>query len=123
MRAAVHAVQFTADAMVTGGQAIRVSKDGGKTFTKADTGALRISVSSLLRVGSTLYAGTGTRWTDFTPTGGRGVLRSTDGGLTWHNISHSMPNKDILSLAASPDGRYLFAGVDQGGVHRLELDD
>ncbi|MCM1970533.1 hypothetical protein [Streptomyces sp. G1] len=123
MRAAVHAVQFTADAMVTGGQAIRVSKDGGKTFTKADTGALRISVSSLLRVGSTLYAGTGTRWTDFTPTGGRGVLRSTDGGLTWHNISRSMPNKDILSLAASPDGRYLFAGVDQGGVHRLELDD
>ncbi|MER5485822.1 S8 family serine peptidase [Streptomyces sp. NPDC002812] len=121
--AEVHAVQFTADAMVTGGQAIRVSKDGGKTFTKADTGALRISVSSLLRVGSTLYAGTGTRWTDFTPTGGRGVLRSTDGGLTWHNISRSMPNKDVLSLAASPDGRYLFAGVDQGGVHRLELDD
>ncbi|MER5762991.1 S8 family serine peptidase [Streptomyces sp. NPDC002082] len=121
--AEVHAVQFTADAMVTGGQAIRVSKDGGKTFTKADTGALRISVSSLLRVGSTLYAGTDTRWTDFTPTGGRGVLRSTDGGLTWHNISRSMPNKDVLSLAASPDGRYLFAGVDQGGVHRLELDD
>ncbi|MFB6520102.1 S8 family serine peptidase [Streptomyces sp. NPDC056401] len=121
--AEVHAVQFTAGAMVTGGQAIRVSKDGGTTFTKADTGALRISVSSLLRVGNTLYAGTDTRWTDFTPTGGRGVLRSTDGGLTWHNISRSMPNKDVLSLAASPDGRYLFAGVDQGGVHRLELDD
>ncbi|MCX4783146.1 S8 family serine peptidase [Streptomyces sp. NBC_01264] len=121
--AEVHAIQFTAGAMVTGGQAIRVSKDGGKTFTKADTGALRISVSDLLRVGNTLYAGTDTRWTDFTPTGGRGVVRSTDGGLTWHNISRSMPNKDVLSLAASPDGRYLFAGVDQGGVHRLELDD
>ncbi|WP_327255756.1 S8 family serine peptidase [Streptomyces sp. NBC_01244] len=121
--AEVHAIQFTAGAMVTGGQAIRVSKDGGKTFTKADTGALRISVCDLLRVGDTLYAGTGTRWMDFTPTGGRGVLRSTDSGLTWQNISRSMPNKDVLSLAASPDGRYLFAGVDQGGVHRLELDD
>ncbi|MCX5403721.1 S8 family serine peptidase [Streptomyces sp. NBC_00335] len=121
--AEVHAIEFTAGAMVTGGQAIRVSKDGGKTFTKADTGALRISVSDLLKVGNTLYAGTSTRWMDFTPTGGRGVLRSTDSGLTWHNVSRSMPNKDVLSLAASPDGRYLFAGVDQGGVHRLELDD
>ncbi|MFI5860632.1 S8 family serine peptidase [Streptomyces sp. NPDC051546] len=121
--AEVHAVQFTDGAMITGGQAIRVSKDGGATFTKADTGPLRISVSDLLRVGNTLYAGTSTRWTDFTPTGGRGVLRSTDGGLTWRNISRGMPNKDVLSLAASPDGRYLYAGVDQGGVHRLELDD
>ncbi|MGW1775090.1 S8 family serine peptidase [Streptomyces sp. NPDC002104] len=121
--AEVHAVQFTGRTMITGGQAIRVSKDGGKTFTKADTGPLRISVSDLLRVGDTLYAGTSTRWRDFTPTGGRGVLRSTDGGLTWRNISRSLPNKDVLSLAASPDGRYLFTGVDQGGVHRLELDD
>ena len=121
--AEVHAIRFTEGAMITGGQAIRVSKDGGKTFAKADTGALRISVSSLLRVGDALYAGTNTRWMDFTPTGGRGVLRSTDGGLTWRNISRGMPNTDVLSLAASPDGRYLFAGVDQGGVHRLELDD
>lgn len=121
--AEVHAIQFTDDAMITGGQAIRVSKDGGTSFAKADAGALRISVSDLLRVGDTLYAGTSTRWMDFTPTGGRGVLRSTDGGLTWKNISRGMPNLDILSLAASPDGRYLFAGVDQGGVYRLELDD
>ncbi|WP_371544420.1 S8 family serine peptidase [Streptomyces sp. NBC_00554] len=121
--AEVHAIQFTDHAMITGGQAIRISKDGGHTFTKADTGALRISVSDLLQVGDTLYAGTNQRWMDFTPTGGRGVLRSTDGGLTWQNISRGMPNTDVLSLAASPDGRYLFAGVDQGGVHRLELDD
>ncbi|MGW6394199.1 hypothetical protein ACWFR1_27705 [Streptomyces sp. NPDC055103] len=51
------------------------------------------------------------------------MLRSTDGGLTWRNISRGMPNTDALSLAASADGRYLVAGVDQGGVHRLELDD
>jgi hypothetical protein len=54
--------------------------------------------------------------------GGRGVLRSTDGGRTWVNVSGGLQNLDVRSLAASDDGKWLFAGTDQGGVHRLQID-
>jgi hypothetical protein len=29
----------------------------------------------------------------------------------------------VLSLAISPDGGWLYAGTDQGGIHRLRLRD
>lgn len=120
--AEVTALGFRGSRLVVGGTAIRLSDDGGHTLTKADTGPLRLSVSSLVNVGGTLYAGTTQRWMPGTlPNGGRGVLRSTDGGKTWDNISRGMPNLEVASLAASPDGRYLFAGVEQGGVHRIRL--
>ncbi|WP_432082770.1 S8 family serine peptidase [Streptomyces sp. WAC 04229] len=118
----VDSIVFHGKKMITGGTAIRHSTDGGKTFTKADTGDLRIQVSDLLAVDGTLYAGTTTRWRDFTPHAGRGVLRSTDGGRSWENISRSMPNNDVLSLAATRNGEALFVGTEQGGVYRLELD-
>ncbi|MFC8127459.1 S8 family serine peptidase [Streptomyces sp. NPDC057302] len=118
----VDSVVFRGKKMITGGTAIRFSTDGGKSFTKADTGDLRIQVSDLLDVDGTLYAGTTSRWQDFTPNGARGVLRSTDGGRTWENISRGMPNKDVLSLAATGEGDSLFVGTEQGGVYRLELD-
>lgn len=118
----VDSVVFHGKKMITGGAAIRYSTDGGRTFAKADTGELRIQVSDLLDVDGTLYAGTTTRWRDFRPNGARGVLRSTDGGRTWENISRGMPNKEVLSLAAARDGDSLFVGTEQGGVHRLELD-
>ncbi|MEV6104471.1 S8 family serine peptidase [Streptomyces sp. NPDC051940] len=122
-QARVATIEFTGGVMLTGGDAIRRSTDGGKTFTNADTGVLPVSVTDITGHGGTLYAGTAEWWVDFTPTGARGVLKSTDGGKTWRNISRGMPDKDVLSLQVSPDGRYLFAGVDQGGVYRLELDD
>ncbi|GAA4489152.1 hypothetical protein GCM10023191_019490 [Actinoallomurus oryzae] len=112
--------------IVTGGAALRVSDDGGRTFRTGDAGPLTMRVSSLLvspRDPNVLYAGT----TSFRPNGllvgGRGVLRSADGGRTWQNVSSGLQNTAVLSLAISPDGGWLYAGTDQGGIHRLRLRD
>ncbi|WP_030194825.1 S8 family serine peptidase [Streptomyces sp. NRRL S-87] len=107
--------------LVVGGSAVRVSTDGGRTFRTADTGPLAVHVSDLLRVGGALYAATTASRESGLVQGGRGVLRSTDNGLTWENISSGLQNTDTTKLAAAPDGRTLYVGTVDGGVHRLNL--
>ncbi|WUQ74659.1 S8 family serine peptidase [Streptomyces sp. NBC_00224] len=115
----VDTIEFTGSKMLTGGDAIKVSTDGGKTFRTADTGELPLRVSDVLQVGSTLYAATTSYWEAALPRGGRGVLRSTDGGRSWQNISTGLQNLNATSLAAA--GGWLYVGTVQGGVHRLKL--
>ncbi|MFF2508059.1 S8 family serine peptidase [Streptomyces sp. NPDC058067] len=115
----VDTIEFAGALMVTGGDAIKVSTDGGKTFRTADTGKLPVRVSDVLQVGGTLYAATTGYWDKALPRGGRGVLRSTDGGRSWQNISTGLQNLDATSLAA--DGGWLYVGTVEGGVHRLKL--
>lgn len=107
--------------LLVGGNGIRLSTDGGRTFRAADTGGLPTRVTDLQRVGQVLYAASGR----FTSSGllknGRGVLRSTDGGLTWDNISGGLECTDAVSLAADPNGKALYVGTVNGGVHRLDL--
>ncbi|MFF2009430.1 S8 family serine peptidase [Streptomyces sp. NPDC058195] len=117
----VAAIGLDGRRLVIGGETVRVSTDGGRTFRAADTGALAIHVSDLLRVKDTWYAATTTSRASGLPQGGRGVLRSTDGGRSWQNISSGLQNTDTTRLAASPDGRTLFVGTVDGGVHRLAL--
>ncbi|WP_155371861.1 S8 family serine peptidase [Catellatospora vulcania] len=107
--------------LVVGGPSIRISTDGGRTFRTADTGSLDLMVSDFAAKGDTLYAAT-TTWSAYgLAKGGRGVLRSTDNGRTWHNISSGLQNLDITTVAVSPDGQWLFAGTLRGGVHRTPL--
>ncbi|GAA1375950.1 S8 family serine peptidase [Catellatospora chokoriensis] len=107
--------------LAVGGPSIRTSTDGGRTFRTADTGSLDLMVSDFAAKGDTLYAAT-TTWSAYgLAKGGRGVLRSVDGGRTWHNISSGLQNLDVTTLAVSPDGRWLFAGTLRGGVHRIPL--
>ncbi|WUT87815.1 S8 family serine peptidase [Streptomyces melanogenes] len=115
----VDTIEFAGPKMLTGGDAIRVSTDGGKTFRTADTGKLPLRVGDLLQVGSTLYAATTSHWDTALPRGGRGVLRSTDGGRSWQNISTGLQNLNATSLATA--GGWLYVGTVQGGVHRLKL--
>ncbi|MFF1760926.1 S8 family serine peptidase [Streptomyces sp. NPDC058266] len=115
----VDTIEFTGSRMLTGGDAIKVSRDGGKTFRTGDTGKLPTRVSDLLQVGGTLYAATTSYWETALPRGGRGVLRSTDGGRTWQNISTGLQNLDATALAAK--GGWLYVGTVQGGVHCLKL--
>ena len=122
----VEAVTVSPDGrrIVAGGTRVRVSEDGGRTFRTADTGPLPLRVADLLPHPSdpdTLYAATRAHTADGLVKGGRGVLRSTDGGRTWVNVSGGLSNLSVVSLAASPDGRWLFAGTEHGGVHRLRV--
>ncbi|MGW5529570.1 S8 family serine peptidase [Streptomyces xanthochromogenes] len=115
----VDTIEFAGPKMLIGGDAIRVSTNGGRTFRTADTGQLPLRVSDLLQVGDALYAATTSYWDAALPRGGRGVLRSTDGGRTWQNISNGLQNLNATSLAAA--GGRLYVGTVQGGVHCLKL--
>ncbi|MEV5061848.1 S8 family serine peptidase [Streptomyces sp. NPDC053794] len=108
--------------LIVGGTTLRWTSDSGRTFHTADHGGLKIQVSGVVKAGGALYAGTTGRWMPGeVPYGARGVLKSTDGGRTWHNVSGTLQNTDVLSLAASLDGRSLYVGTQLGGVHRLDL--
>ncbi|MEV0094228.1 S8 family serine peptidase [Streptomyces sp. NPDC050738] len=115
----VDTIEFAGSRMLTGGDTIKVSTDGGRTFRTGDTGKLPVRVSDLLQVGSTLYASTTSVWETALPRGGRGVLRSTDGGRSWQNVSTGLQNTDATSLATA--GGWLYVGTVQGGVHRMKL--
>jgi hypothetical protein len=121
----VTSIEVTASRIVVGGDRIQVSVDGGQTFKTAASGGLPMRVSDLVAVPSrpgTWYAATTSYVANGLVKGGRGVLRSTDGGRTWVNVSGGLQNLAVESLVASPGGRWLFAGTVQGGVHRLRID-
>lgn len=113
----VDTVERVGARLLIGGDTIRVSDNGGRTFRTGDTGGLPLRVSDIVEVGRTLYAATTAVWESALPRGGRGVLRSTDGGRSWQNISTGLQNLDATRLAT--DGRRLYVGTVQGGVHRL----
>ncbi|MEO3742244.1 S8 family serine peptidase [Plantactinospora sp. B5E13] len=122
----VSALHVDGRRIVAAGATIRVSTDGGRTFTEArSTGSgpytLRMRVSQIVESDGVLYAGTGNFRTAGLTINGRGVLRSTDGGRTWSNIAAGLPDPSVRSLAVSPDGRWLYAGTAAGGVYRLPI--
>ncbi|MFD7070274.1 S8 family serine peptidase [Streptomyces sp. NPDC059913] len=117
----VTAIGLDGRRLVVGGEDVRVSTDGGRTFRTSGTGPLAVHISGLLRVRGTWYAATTASRASGLPQGGRGVLRSTDGGRSWQNISSGLQNTDTTKLAATPDGSTLFVGTVDGGVHRLAL--
>jgi subtilisin family serine protease len=112
--------------LVVGGDEIRVSGDAGRRFTVAETGGLPMRVSDIVAVPGrphVLYAATDAYHTATAglPRNGRGVLASTDGGRTWRNVSGGLQATSVTSLAISGDGRWLFAGTVDAGVHRLRI--
>ncbi len=114
----VASLLHTSRGLIVAGTTIRILSDGRLRDT--DTGDLPLRVSDVVQSGSTLYAATTSYWENGILKGGRGVLRSTDGGRTWHNISGGLQNLDTTRLAVGPDG-YLYAGTIDGGVHRTRI--
>ncbi|WP_177198827.1 S8 family serine peptidase [Streptomyces colonosanans] len=121
---AVSAITLSKDGkrLVIGGSTLRVSDDGGAHFRTTDTGPLPLQVSEIVlspKDPDTIYAGTSSFTANDLVKGGRGVLRSTNGGRTWTNVSGGLQNLDVISMTTSPDGDWLYAGTRMGGVHRL----
>jgi len=57
----------------------------------------------------------------FAGTYGGGVFRSTNNGTSWTQVVSGLTNRDVRSLAVSPDGNgtpKLFAATHSGGVFR-----
>ncbi|MBY8882264.1 S8 family serine peptidase [Actinacidiphila acidipaludis] len=117
----VTAITLDGPRLIVGGDGIRVSSDGGRTFTAGNLGGLPASVSDVLRVGGALYAATAETYPNGLLKGGRGVLRSSDDGRTWSSVSAGLQDLDATRLAAAPDGSALYVGTVDGGVHRLPL--
>lgn len=98
------------------GSGVYKTVDGGRNWMKVSNGLpltpVVFPVWSLHvdpRAGRTVYAGTQ-----------HGVYRTTNGGGTWALRSKGMPLGNIRSLAATPDGRTLYAGLARFGVYRSD---
>jgi len=74
-------------------------------------------ITTLLRVGPRVLAGVADDRLDTGP----GVLASGDDGASWYDATGDLVDTEVLSLAASPDRRTLWAGTALGGVHELAL--
>ncbi len=124
----VTAIEVSGSKIVAAGDEIQVSDDGGRSFETADSGGLPMLVADVLVTengrssGETWYAATGSYTANGLVKGGRGVLKSSDGGHTWVNVSSGLQNLDTVSLAQSFDDRWLFVGTVDGGVHRVRVD-
>ena len=110
--------------LVVGGTRLFTSTNGGVTLRPAQDPPLDLSVTALLaspRNPATLYAATGAFHEAGLLKGGHGVLRSTDGGRSWHPFSNNLTDRDILSLAITPNGRTLYAGTQRGGIFAVPV--
>ena len=87
--------------------AVHKTTDGGASWTASpdiDPQALAIDPENR----EVLYAGTDD-----------GVLRSTDGGVTWADFSDGLPAGGVRSLAVDPETRTMYAS--QRGVYAVEI--
>ena len=50
-----------------------------------------------------------------------GVLRSTDGGVSWDGFNTGLTNRDVRSLAIDCTGTRLYAGTQGGGVFAYQI--
>jgi hypothetical protein len=111
---------------------IRVSTDGGASFRAAQVPNASAAVGTFAAVevpdgpaaGMRLLVAGAARWKPYgLAANGAGVLVSADGGATWAAASTGLTAMSVRSLAVSPDGAWLYAGSDEGGVHRTPTSD
>lgn len=110
---------------------IRVSTDGGETFTAAVVPNTSAAVDTFVAVevpdgpaaGTRLLVAGAARWRPYgLAANGAGVFVSADGGATWESASGGLSAMSVRSLTVSPDGAWVYAGADEGGVHRTAVD-
>src|SRR5699024_5789943 len=112
------------DHIVYGGREFYYSEDGGKTVSEGEYSKLSIFIRDILFApdkSGTLYATTQSFAENDLIKGGRGVLRSTDGGKTWHTFSNGLNNRDTISLAITNDAKHLYVGTSGGSAYGMNL--
>ncbi|MFI7033883.1 WD40/YVTN/BNR-like repeat-containing protein [Microbispora rosea] len=103
--------------VVVGDNLIKVSHDGGASFSDA-VGFTAASYDDVaFAPDGTVFAASG----DAASGPGQGLARSVDGGAHWVDVSADLPDRDVRSVLVSPDGGWLFAGTGHSGVYRLAL--
>src|SRR5215472_7887498 len=93
------------------------STNGGQTWTPMTDTQATLSIGALLVTGSgsryTVYVGTGEANTSSDSYAGVGVLASTDGGLTWHQVGGPELNGALIFRLAQ-NGSTLLAATSHG---------
>ncbi|GAB2476235.1 hypothetical protein GCM10027063_16450 [Promicromonospora xylanilytica] len=106
---------------------IRVSTDGGESFSAAEIPDSSADIEAVVAVdvpdgpaaGTRLLVAGGARWNPSgLVAGGAGTFVSADGGATWSPASGGLTAMSVRSLSVSADGAWVYAGTDEGGVHR-----
>ena len=87
------------------------STDSGQSWSRTNYSHSLVQVISLDNSG-TIYVGTSND----------GVLRTTDDGNTWQQISTGLTDLNIISLAVTSTGN-IFCGTADGGVFRLDINE
>ncbi|MEV6056886.1 hypothetical protein [Streptomyces sp. NPDC052107] len=106
-----------AHVVAVGDHLIKVSHDGGTSFDDAFGQPSATYSDVTFAPDGTVFAVSG----DAADGPGRGVVRSTDGGARWADISAGLPDRDVRSVLVSADGQWLFAGTGRSGVYRLAV--
>ncbi len=108
--------------MIAGGSRLYVSEDGGTTLREAFYADVELAIADVVfdpvRPG-VAYAAAACSYVSGLPRGGRGVLRTTDGGRTWSSFAQGLDDLCVRALAIAPDGRTLFAATARAGVQRI----
>ncbi|GAA5141920.1 hypothetical protein GCM10023340_04480 [Nocardioides marinquilinus] len=124
----VHVDAARPDRVVVGERgAVRVSADAGRTFRAARLPDGSAAIGAIARVvvpegrfrGTELLVAGAEQWRNrgLTINGG-GAFVSLDGGRSWTPASDGLTAMSVRALDVSPDRRWVYAGTDDGGVHR-----
>lgn len=96
-----------------------VTTDRGKSWSSNTDTLSTLGISSIAVDPfdhDTIYLGTGDR--DAGDASSRGVLRSTDGGKTWHSANTGMGNVVVGRLEADPRNKGVLIAGTSGGIYR-----
>jgi hypothetical protein len=108
----VTAVHVSGSVVVAGGTRIHVSTNDGKSFRDASLGGGAVT-GIAIDPGDpkTMFAGTAGATA--------GVWKTINSGATWVPAPAGLSDPNVLSLAISPDGTWLYAGTQSSAIYRI----
>ena len=96
-----------------------ITHDGGQTWSTNTDSLATLGVSSIAidpQYPDTIYLGTGDR--DASDSYGRGIFKSTDGGVTWVQSNSGMGNVTVGKLIIDPNNTQILLAATSSGVYR-----